>query len=106
MIIPPVLAVDRFLVICPQSDVALVASDLGLNLPSFSPLYTLVDPVPRIQTHSYIGYKATEPGRVLINNVSPNYTQSIFEKYNGKLQNTYPQDRLLDLGLTVDPGNV
>jgi hypothetical protein len=99
---PPVTALDRFLIITPNADEVGVEAALSISITS--PLYTAADPAPRTQTHAYTAFKATEAKRVEINAVESGFPSSVFEKYDSKNQKTYVADRLLGLGLTVDPG--
>lgn len=101
----PIGPFDRFLIIAPLSDEIGVESALTISITS--PLYTTTDTnIPRIQTHVYTGFKATEAMRLEINSIETGFPNCIFEKYDGKNQKTYPIDRLLGLGLTTDPGNI
>jgi hypothetical protein len=111
MINPPVGNLDRYLVICTVADTAALEAAISKSITS--PLYTAADAPIRTQTHTYTAYKAVQATPTLtqqhlddLNAAIIAFPTAIIEKYNSKTQNTYPQVRLSDLGLTVDSGAI
>jgi len=109
MITPPVGNLDRYLVICTVADTATLEAAIGKSITS--PLYTTADTPIRTQTHAWTAYKSVQATPTLtqehldaLNAAIIAFPTAIIEKYNSKIQNTYPQTRLVDLGLTVDTG--
>ncbi len=106
MINPPVGNLDRYLVICTVADTATLEAAIGRSITS--PLYTTADAPIRPQTHTYTAYKAalatptlTQEHLDTLNAAIISFPEAVIEKYNGKTQNTYPQNRLVELGLTT-----
>lgn len=111
MITPPVGNLDRYLVICLVADTA--ALEAAIGKPISSPLCTAADTPVRTQTHTYTAYKSAQATAQLtqdhldaLNAAIISFPAAVIEKYNSKTQNTYPQGRLVDLGLTTDSGNL
>lgn len=111
MIDLPVSNLDRILVICLVADTAALEAAIGKTISS--PLYTTADTPVRPQSHTYTAYKAAQATPTLtqdhldaLNAAIISFPGAVIEKYNSKTQNTYPQVRLSELGLTVDPGTI
>ena len=109
MIVPPIGNLDRILVICAVADTA--ALEAAIGKPITSPLYTTTDTPVRAQSHTYTAYKAAQATPTLtqehldaLNAAAISFPTAVIEKYNSKSQGTYPQTRLVELGLTVDSG--
>lgn len=111
MITPPVGNLDRYLVIVPVADTA--ALEAAINRSITSPLYTEDDLPIRSQSHTYTAYKAAQATPTLtqehldaLNAAILSFPSAVIEKYNAKTQNTYPQTRLVELGLTTISGDI
>lgn len=100
-------SIRKQLIIAVDADKSGVEAAVQADKPTFAltvPLYTEADPTPRPVTHWWTSFTSAPLPSIEdpVTGAKVTFPNSFFEEYFAPAQSTYPQTRLVDLGLTTN----